>query len=124
MRQQPVSAEEERHRGEQHLRPEEEPPPVDGVCDRTADERHHEERPKRAEREQADGERRVREVVELDRNGDERDLAADERDRLAGPETAEGRRLAERSDVDRSSADQSAEARLAVGGELLDGRFP
>jgi hypothetical protein len=62
----------------------------------------------------------VREAVELDRDGDEGDLAADERDRLAGPEAAEGRRLAERGDVDRGSPDQALEAWLAVRGELLD----
>src|SRR5947207_1355394 len=75
--------------------------------------------PESAETQQADVERRVRQVVELDRDGDDGDLAADVRDRLARPEAPEGRRVAERRDVERGAADEAAEAGLALGRDLL-----
>jgi hypothetical protein len=61
----------------------------------------------------------VRQVVELDRDGDERDLAADVRDRLSCPQAPERRRLAKRREVERGAAQQAAEAGLSLRRDLL-----
>jgi hypothetical protein len=119
VRQERVAGKEERDDREAGLRAEQKPAAVDGVGDRAADDRHDEERHERAEAQQPYGERRAGEVVELDRNGDEGDLAADVRDRLARPEAPEGRRVPERRDVERGAAQQPAEAGLAIRCDLF-----
>jgi hypothetical protein len=119
VREERVSDQQERHDREPGLGAEQEPAAVDRVGDRAADDRDDEERHERAEAQQADGERRVGQIVELDRDGDKGDLAADVRDRLAGPQTPERRRVAERREVERSAAQQAAEARLALRCDFL-----
>jgi hypothetical protein len=61
----------------------------------------------------------VRQVVELDRDGDEGDLAPDVRDRLSGPQAPERGRLAKRREVERRAAQQTRQARLALRRDLL-----
>ncbi len=52
----------------------------------------------------------MRELVDLIRDRDEADLAADQRDRLADPQPAKLRRFAQRPDVDRHAPDETADA--------------
>ena len=95
----------------QHLGREDEPAAVHRVGDRAADEREREQRTELDGADHPDGERRVRELVHLKRDRDERDLASEERDALAAPEEPEVPRLAERACVDREPRQRSSPAR-------------
>jgi hypothetical protein len=53
----------------------------------------------------------MRQLVELIRHGDPGDLAREERDRLPNEEAAEGRRFAQRAQVERDPAEEAAGAR-------------
>jgi hypothetical protein len=75
---------------EQRLRPQEQPPAVDRVRDRAADDGERQQGDELAEREQADLESRVRQLVQLEGRRDRRDLASERRDRLADEEPPEG----------------------------------
>ena len=95
-----VGREAERHDGQRDLGDEEQPAAVDRVRDRSADDRQGQEREELTEREEPDLKGRVREVVELNRGRNRRDLAAEGRDRLTNEEPAERRVALERADVD------------------------
>ena len=103
----------ERELGDDH-----DAPAVERVRDRAADERHDEERDERREREQPDEQRRVGQLVDLERDRDHRDRVARVRDGLADPETAERLRLAERRHVDGEPLQQARTRGLT--GRVLD----
>jgi hypothetical protein len=104
---------------EADLAGEQETPPVDGIRERAADDRRKEQRGEGREREQADLQRRVRQLVELVRDGDPRDLACDEGDRLAEEEASERRRLAKRRQVERDASEQAADPRRRQPGRFF-----
>jgi hypothetical protein len=58
----------------------------------------------------------VSEVVELERNRDARDLAADRRDPDAEPQAPEVARLAQGADVDRDAGETAALGRFGPAG--------
>jgi len=86
-----VEREATRHEREQRLGQQKQPAPVDGVRDRAADDRQRQEREQLAEGEQADLERRVGQLVELEGRRDRRDLAAEGGDGLADEQPPKGR---------------------------------
>ena len=114
-RQQGVHEQHGRAQRHPELRDPHHPPPVDRVRERTADDRRQEQRHERDEREQADHGRRAGQVVDLVRDGDERDLRAEERDGEPEPEQAVLAVPAERAEVDRREADEPARAALRDG---------
>src|SRR4029079_6436643 len=92
--------ESECHEREQHLGHEQHPPPVDRVRERATDDGQRQQREELAEREQAYLQRRMRQLVELERGGDGGDLAPEGRDRLSDEPPPEGGVPAERGAVD------------------------
>ena len=96
--------EHEQHRvGEQH-----EPAAVVRVRQGAAEQRGGEQRHELGEPEQADDERRVRQLVDLERDRDERDHRARERDALADEQQPEVAVASERAEVEREGAEQTA----------------
>ncbi len=83
---------EQQHRRCEHepdLRTEQDPAPVANVDLRTEAQRHDHHREELHEADRTDGGRRLRERVNLHEERDQRDLAADLRQHLAGPEQPE-----------------------------------
>ena len=76
-----------------------EAPALDRVGERAADDREHEDGHERAEAEQPDRERRVRQLEDLERHDRRHDLVAEVRDRLPQEQQAEVAGLAERREV-------------------------
>ena len=93
------------------LRPEEQAPPVDRVRERAAEQRQRHERHELHERERRDRERRAGQLVDLERQRDLHDAAAEVLRGLSEPEPAEGGRLADRREVDREAGEALADAR-------------
>ena len=85
-----------------------EPAPVVRVGERAAEQRSREQRHDLGQAEQADGERRAGELVDLERQRDGGEHRAGERDPLAGDEQAEVAVPLQRPDVDRDGPQQPA----------------
>ena len=103
MRDEHQREDEQRRVGEQH-----EPAAVVRVGERAAEQRGAEQRDELGEPEQADHQRRAREVVDLERDRDVGDHRARERHGLADVEQPELAVPPERADVDRDGAEQAA----------------
>src|SRR5262249_11390481 len=93
MRERCVDNESDRNEREAAFGEEQHRAPVDRVRDRAADDRRDEERNERGQVEQPYLERRMGQVVELDRQSDPGDLAEEPRDRLADVQLPERPRL-------------------------------
>ena len=111
MREQHEREDEQRGVGDQH-----EPAAVVGVGERAAEQRGEEQRHDLRQPDQADQQRRAREVVDLERHRDVRQHRAGERDRLPDEEQAEVAVPPQRADVDGEARGEAAEARH-VGGQ-------
>jgi hypothetical protein len=85
------------------------PAAIEGIRERSTHECHDHERDELDEAEHGDRESGARQLVGLVRQGDIRDLGAEERERLAGEEKAEVPVPPQRADVDRGEANQSPE---------------
>ena len=81
-----VGCEHERAEQPTELGEQQDPAALEVVRDRTADDRAEEQREHRDEPEQADGERRPGQVVDLERSGDPRELRARGRDAVSAPQ--------------------------------------
>ena len=99
-----------------------EPPAFDRIRERSSDDREHEHRHERAEAQQTDRERRMRQLVDLERHDGRHDLVAEVGDGLPDEEQAEVARLAERGDVHEVLAEARHDAALGVGLGCRGGR--
>ncbi len=100
-----------------------EPPALDRIGERAPDDREHEHRHERTETEQADRERRVRQLVDLERHDGRHDLVAEVGDGLPDEEQPEVARLVERGEVHEVLARASDDAPLGVGLGSRGGRL-
>jgi len=105
LREQRVRDQHERQRQQRRVGDEHEPPAVAGVGERAADERGDQQRRELGEAEQADDERRTGQLVDLERERDERDHRARKRDGLARVQQPELAMAAQRADIDRQRAE-------------------
>ena len=110
MRQRGVRGETDAAADHPELLHEHQPAAVDGVGDRAADHGQRQQWNEMRERDQADGERRARELVHLVRERDLGDLRPDERDALAEPQSPEGGRLPQRCEVESEAREAEAAA--------------
>ncbi len=114
--------------GEEHVRPDHEPPPLDAVGDRPTHDREHEHGDQLAQAQQAHRQGRLREVVHQERHRDRHDLIAQFGDRPPDEQPAEVLRHAHRREVHEVGAHASGQAwrdlRIGIGAEVIghDGR--
>ena len=88
-------------------------PPIERVGEHAAPEPGDDHRDQRDAADQRDGEGRRGDVVDLQADGDDRELRADPRDRRAEPEPGEGGRFAQRRDVDEAARRSPASVGVA-----------
>jgi hypothetical protein len=108
-----VDHERDRQEGRQHVGDQQHPPPLDGVGDRAAEDRQHEQRHQLAQRDQPNGQRVAGHLVHLEGHGHERDVAAELRHGLPGEQQAKVLRFPHRRQVDRVPPDPGQDPRLA-----------
>ena len=93
-----------------------EPPAIEGVGQRAADEREHDDRRELGDPEQADGQRRAGQLVGLEGDRDEGRHRAQLGDRLAEDEQAEVAPPAQEAEVDGDRSDRPPPRRRGLGG--------
>jgi hypothetical protein len=107
--------------GHADLRPDEQLPPVERVGERTAEQGQCDERDELDEGQRRDSERRPCQLVDLERQSDLNDAAAEILGRLTEPEPAKRGRVAERRQVDREPREALANARALEPGRKVVG---